>query len=346
MKKIVVLILVLVLSLGVSVSYAAKKKAVKKKASVAKKSQVKLYAIGTAQMPGEWCNFGQAYTIGKHYPMNLTINSAQFSIGRVTVGTNTFYALPEEKLLIIRFMAHNPKNYEQSFSSSSFKWTVVDAKNANHEAEPYFGVLKSNEELSITLKPAQKIEGFCFFKVPAKGPVPKLIVQSGIDEDAPVARYDLVNKVKPLPAELADPSDPLKVSALPDTPAVMGQVYQANEFDFRVDNLEYASAPPSASLQPEEGRAYAVITMWLKNKAASGHVLFPYGWDFKLKAKDGSEAEWSQNAVSASSNNEITLDMNPGDENQVRTYFTMPSGTTYSTLSVSFNGSRTYTFKL
>lgn len=344
MKKVIVLILAVVLSFGISVSYAAKKKAIKKKA-VVKQSQTKLGAIGTAQMPGEWCKFGQAYTIGKSYPMNLTVKSAEYSVGRIIVGTNTYFPEPQEKFLIVHFNVHNPVNYDQYFSSNFFKWTVVDSKNTNHEAEVYFGVEKSNEELALSLKPAQKIDGFAFFRVPVRGPVPKLIVEAATLDNSPVARYDLAGKISPLSAKYADPSDPSGSSAMEDTPGQIGQVYQANEYDFRIDKIEYVNAPPIAGVEPEEGKSYAVVSMWVKNMAASTHVYFPYSWEMKLQANDGSEGVWSMNAISISGNNEITPDLGPGNEIKARTYFTVPSGAAFSKLSVKYNNSRNYVIK-
>jgi len=73
-------VVVLLLGAG-AVSFAATKP----------KPKPKLGTIGTAQLPGEWCKFGQAYTLGQARgsdanAMNVTLKSAEYTIGHVKVG--------------------------------------------------------------------------------------------------------------------------------------------------------------------------------------------------------------------------------------------------------------------
>ena len=47
-------------------------------------------SIGTTQLPGEWCDSGKTYTLGKDNAVNLTLKSAEYTIGRVKVGSRVF----------------------------------------------------------------------------------------------------------------------------------------------------------------------------------------------------------------------------------------------------------------
>ena len=182
---------------------------------------------GTTQLAGGEGVIGKTYTLGKTQPLNFTLKSAEYTVSRINMGPNIYAPKADEKLLVLRFTVQNPKQNEVSLSYSSFKLTVVDNKDVNHEFDSYIAREGTSDVLGINLKPAQKIEVYAVWPVPASGVTPKLIVAR--DQDSPVLRYDLRGKIKPLPAPFADPADSSGATALGEVPASTGTYYPAYE---------------------------------------------------------------------------------------------------------------------
>ena len=46
--------------------------------------------LGTTQLPGDFGQFGTTYTIGKSYPLNFTLKSAEYSVTPLVIGNTTY----------------------------------------------------------------------------------------------------------------------------------------------------------------------------------------------------------------------------------------------------------------
>jgi len=212
-------------------------------------------------LPGEWCDFGKAYTLGKADAMNVTLKSAEYTVGHVRLGGRFLWPNEGEKLLVIHYTLHNPLPREQHVSGATIAWTAVDAKSQNNNQE-YLGVGvddQAHNQLDQALKPAQKIEAFAIIRVAGEGAVPKLMAASGADAGAPVARYDLHGKVKPLPAPYADPSDQTGATVAKVIPGVFGTFYTTGNFDTKVEKADFAT-PPFADEGFDANNDYVVVT--------------------------------------------------------------------------------------
>jgi hypothetical protein len=180
----------------------------------------------------------------------------------------------------------------------------------------------TTEKLQITLKPAQKIDAVSAVLVPAEGVVPKLIVER--EKGAPVVRFDLRGKVKPLPAPVADPSDASGATARKEVPAVPGTFYATGVFDTRLDEVSYVKGP---LLQREagDGKRYFTAVLTLKNRTNRPQS---YYWGYflaDLKDAEGEKSAYAQALLKPTRDEATSGDLAPGEEARIRYFFPIPN---------------------
>ena len=223
--------------------------------TTAKKPPVRAVA-GTAQLPGDNGKMGRAYTLGKQYRLNLTLTGARYSKARWSHGNDTAAPNQGQKLLILSFEVQNPNRETTHFGEGTLKFTAIDGEGANHEGE--FGVVQKGraEDFEINLKPAQRVEAETAILVPAKGPVPKLMVahQSG----GGVVRYDLRGLVTPLRKPLSTNG----VDAPPSVPGEAGVAYPLLKADVTVGSTAF-KAGAFGDLSEREGSVFMTTRLTL-----------------------------------------------------------------------------------
>jgi hypothetical protein len=221
-----------------------------------------VYTQGTTQQAGGIGELGKAYTLGKDSEaLNFTLRSAEFLVARQVIGSEFNAPKPSEKLLLLHCTIQNPQKQEVYLSNGQVKFTAVDSKGENHVRFYFFAREGDNKELSIYLKPGQKIDVVSPIIVPASGTIPKLIVEGGIANN-PVVRYDLSKSIKGLPAPYADPKDPFKA---PNTVSVKaGQYYPDTEFDFKLESVAFSSEKLDDNA-PGDGKRFLLATFSARN---------------------------------------------------------------------------------
>jgi len=296
---------------------------------------------GANQMAGGEGKLGVTYTVGKESPLNFTLNSAEYTVERVNIEDSTHDAKAEEKLLVLNCTIHNPNKYETGFDWATFRFTVVDAENVNHDYVQQVGDSGSRKSLNIQLKPAQKIDVYTVIKVPAKGVIPKLIVQHHSGGD--VLRYDLRGQVKALAAPFADPTDKNGATARTEVTAEAGTFYPMLGFDVKLVKTEY-SAGPLGEWEAEEGQRFFIATLTIKN-AASSEAHYDFGnFAPTLVASDDEKVEWNSVLLKTARNEAASGDLKPGAEYTARIFFSLPKDVTAKTLTFSEPESRVYIF--
>jgi hypothetical protein len=303
---------------------------------------------GTTQLTGGAGEIGKAYTLGKVHPMNFTLRSAEFSVTRVTVGRDVYAPNAEEKLLILHYTAQNPTKQDQGFSYNAFRFTAVDSQDVNHVFDGYVAREGTSESLDLYLKPAQKIDVTAAWTLPANGAVPKLIVQRLGEDNAPVLRYDLRGKVKPLRVPFADPDDPTGSSALKQVPAKAGVYYPLRLLDIKLEGVTYDTNAMEQRL-PAEGKRYLVAGFAVKNATGSSAeaVAYSYGaFGFTLHDADGERMDFGGSLVKATRDEPSEGYLRPGEEIRFRVYFELSAGVQGRVLMVSDRNSRMYAFDL
>ncbi|MEY4531772.1 MAG: hypothetical protein RLZZ156_2493, partial [Deinococcota bacterium] len=153
-------------------------------------------AAGTQQLSGGVGVFGQAVTLGKDSPLNFTLRSLEYAVGRVAIGNSVWVSNAKQKLLLMRFTAQNPqKNRDVELSNSSFVFTLVDSNNVSvtpNWAAGEFNLARDNDSIIVStpLKPGQRLDVYTVFVVPNEVSVPKLVVERYNERQAGVFRFD------------------------------------------------------------------------------------------------------------------------------------------------------------
>ncbi|HVT14369.1 MAG TPA: hypothetical protein VHE55_19045 [Fimbriimonadaceae bacterium] len=219
--------------------------------------------LGTDQMKGDNGKFGSTHTIGQRSPMNITLTDARFSVERFNIGANSWAPTKGEKLLILTYTIHNPNPAITHADGTTLKFTAVDQDDQNHEAPTTICNKESGDSFSMEMKPAQKVVCQTVIVVPAKGTVPKLIVQH--ESGGAVLRYDLRPVLKPLPAPYAGQG----MDALEEIPADKGQVLPLMYFDASFLSTEFVERKFGVSTIPED-KVFFFPKFKVKKQAAPG----------------------------------------------------------------------------
>jgi len=257
---------------------------------------------GTAQLPGDNGKIDQAYTMGIEQQLNFTLRSAEYTLGRLIVGTTSYAPSKAQKLLLLNFTVQNPNKADTTCRFDTFKLMAVDSQDVNHEGVGE--VVKQNESqqaLDIALKPGQKVEVQSAILLPAEASAPKLMVQHR--SGGKVLRYDLHGLIKLLPAPFADPSDKSGIKAREDVPGNPDVFYPLESFDLKLLSATLTSEKLGENA-PGDGKQYLVATLTLRNGTRSKQN---YRFDTlhaRLLTPDGEKEEHPQNVLLKTSRNE------------------------------------------
>ena len=303
---------------------------------------VKLADFGTPQLPGDNGQVGQVYKLRNSSPLYFRLNSAEYTVSQVRFGAAAVIPQAAEKLLVLHFSVQNPQNVEALLRFDQLKFTAVDAMDVNHEAKSMLGDEQTQGDLSMRLKPAQRIEGYACIVVPAKGVIPKLMVMSPLTNDGPILRYDLRDRVAPLPAPIADPTDPSGATALEVVPAQLNAPYSLGRFDVTVEKVETVTTALDAAAPPNGG-SYFVVTVLCKNKMGIDLLLRFDTLSPTLTDVDGQHLKF-RNLLAATANSVFSQPVASGAEVRVRFYFTVPKDAKLKSLAIKEATSRTYEY--
>jgi hypothetical protein len=163
--------------------------------------------------------------------------------------------------------------------------------------------------------------------------------------DKLVLRYQLTGKVKPIPAPVADPSDPSGATALDKVPVQMGTFYTVKTLAAKIDSAEFFNGAIN-NRQARKGSRYLAIQGTLKNDLI---VPQSVGWSTvrpKLMDYDGGEIRWNGSPLYASRDDTLNTKLEPGKEVRFRWFFEVPQAASLASLSVTQSGGREYIYDL
>jgi len=338
------LALCVALAFAATMMACAAKKPVKK--PVAKKPPVASThkeTVGTTQLKGEYAEFGTTYTLGKTDPLNINVKSAEYSVEALKIGENTWVPNADQKILILHMTYHNPRPQDSFIRYDSFKFTVVDPKNENHEGNLDLGGEKDGSTIALSLKPAQKLDVFTAMLVPAEGEMPKLIIEGS---DNLVLRYDLRGKVKGLQPPFVDPKDKSGATALARIDAKFDTYYPVANLHVRMDTVEYSDATQIGENERSEDDHYMIMTLTAKNVAAQKEFMRFDTFTVGLVDEDGVEIGSCVDMFQKSKDRSFSGDVQPGQEMTVRLVYTMPKDTKAKSLGLSHEEKRTFFYDL
>jgi hypothetical protein len=310
---------------------------------------------GATALVGGVGELGKTYTIGKRSPLNFTLKSAEFSLKRTQIGSSNFTPEVSQKLLILRFTVQNPQKSDLEFSTTNLRFTAVDSKDVNSSPEPYGSPYIAREgefvPLKVRLKPTQKIDAFAILSVSSAGVIPKLIVQSSDSNDqAPVVRYDLSKKVKPLPAPYNDASDASGSTALSSINAKPGEFVPMRFSSLRLDAVAFADSFDQRAAGT--GSRWLIATMTIKHDVPAGGPNLDVGdcsFAVILTASDNETSSQQRCGLAlykGGREERLRVELAPGKESALRLVFEVPSDVTGKSLAITEENGRTVNFDL
>lgn len=299
---------------------------------------------GTNQLAGGDAKLGQTITLypGTDQAMNFTLGSADYTVGHwFDTDKNDYLPKVGEKLLILHATVQNPQKVEHFWRGDGFDITGVDSKNTEVKPEWNWFDEKTHSPVSMTFKPAQKLDVVFLIKLDTKVSLPKLIVKTSNDK---VWRYDLRGQIKGLAAPYADPAVKDGSAALDSIAAKVG-LYYTSYFDLRLDKVEYATQPMLDKEAPAEGRLMLVYVTY-KNPLPTPQML--QGWTIKPKVFDQDDLDVgeSSNAFLVGRDQEIDSQIAPSKEISLRYVLPVTKGTEPKRVELAFNDGRTFSFDI
>jgi hypothetical protein len=302
-------------------------------------------AAGTAQLAGDNGEFGKVYTLRKHEPLYFSLVRARYTVEQVLVGDRLIAPKADEKLLVLHFSVQNPGKTDLLVRSDSLRIMAIDQMNVNHPCESVWGDAETQQQVGLLLKPAQKLLIYAVIRVPAKGVVPKLMIQSNHDNDGPVLRYDLRGKVEALPAPYADPADATGATALMEVPAELGGMYPCNDYTVAIEKIEYTTGALEGRV-PGPNERYLVATMRVKYVNTFGSALRTDTFRASCLTTDGEELGF-KSVLMASDDRRVGASVRQGSpEIRMRMYFVVPKGVTLQTMSIFEDQSRRFVYQI
>lgn len=289
-------------------------------------------SAGTSQLPGDAGELGKVYSMRKGDPLFFSLVRAEFTVGPVLVGERLFTARADEKLLVLHFTVQNPNKADRRVRWDSLRLMAVDALEVNHRVDAQWGDEQTKQDVNLLLKPAQKLAMYTVVTLPAKGEVPKLMVQSNVDNDGPVLRYDLRGKVTPLPATFADPADPTGATAREQIPAETGTAYPLSQFNVTVEKFEYVTTALETRA-PNAGERFLVATLAVTANTPRPELLRGDSFRLALTSTDGELLRY-EGMLLASAGRRFQGTVKQGEDTRVRLYFTIPKDATPKTLTI------------
>jgi len=329
-------------ALGASVSYDARSQQL-----VILTGKAPAGAQGNGQLAGSAAQPGQTYAVGKRSPLNFTLRSAGYSVRPVHIGDTTFVPEVGEKLLVLRYSVQNPRKEDVTYYWGSLRFTAVDPQDRNHSATANGARDGTPDALQVTLKPAQKVDAVAVIKVPAGVPIPKLLVERGEGDTAPILRFDLRGKVAALPAPFADPADRSGASARDLVPASVGTFYPAPSLDLKVESVAF-TAQSLAGRTPASGQRFLVATVSVKNTL---NRPLDYAWGTlrpELRGPGSALIEWNSQVLGAAGDGAAQGQLRPGESRQVRFFYEVPRSAALTSLTFreGYSNGRAYIFDL
>ena len=299
---------------------------------------------GTTQQNGGEGVLGQTYTLCKGSggsAVNYQITKLEYSVGDYLYdgGDKNDILDPSKKALLIYLTVQNPEKNEIGVDGSKIRFSGVDSKNQNVSGDGYWYEQGTLRPVSTNLRPAQKISVFTRIVLDNDVSLPKMIVD---DCNNAVWRYDLRDKILPVPAPFADPNVPDGSSALKIFPAQFGQYYPGRT-NFRVDKIEFSTAAWFDGSNPPEGGRWLIVYFTVQNPTKQPQSLGQSALSFV--DQDGivsSESGWVYRASKDTGIGEIQLPTN--GEIQLRALAEVPQGTEVKKVRLAWDYTRTAEF--
>ena len=293
---------------------------------------------GTQQLAGGAAVVGKTYTLflGTTDAINYTIRKAEYSVGHFYKGSEDDIAPVGYKALILHLTIQNPQKQERGISGGSIRFTGVDSKNQSVSGDGAWFDEATHSDVSLLLKPGQKIDVYTRIVLAGDVSLPKLIVD---DANNKVWRYDLKGQVTPLAAPFANPAVKDGSAALDEIPGKAGVFYPA-VLDVRADKVDVPASQPDGM---DVGSGQKVVVVYLTfhnaNLVAQSMAAGPaYSFAASLLDQDGLSTDY-QHLYLGTRDKELGGDLPAGKDAGVRLLFAVDKDVVPTTLKLRLGGS-------
>ena len=250
--------------------------------------------------------FGTTYTLNSG--INFAVLKARYTLDPHN-SYGTVFPKPEEKLLILTCAAKNANSSDSYFPGVELQ--AIDDEGHDYPSSDYRLASTGSKEFGPSLKPGQGVGQFpdkdeltVAFAIPNRARIGKIILKSGrkFVKDEAVVRYFIAdvakkeregaegnpkNAISPLPDFVKDVSDKVGATALESGIGKIGTGYPSAYYTMTIDSVSVSETEKVKDRLPEEGKAYAIITVTVKNNYTKPIGLFYVGNIFSLKDIDG-----------------------------------------------------------
>lgn len=298
--------------------------------------------VATTQLTGvDDAKIGTRYTLGKANPINITVDSIEYTAAPVVLGANLVLPKAEEKLMVVRYAIDNPSKRDLTVMWHTAKFTVVDKDDKNWQYVNNVARAPKGETGATVIKPAQKTSFYVVVIVPAKGELAKLIVESS---DKQVLRYQLKGKVKPIPAPIADPADKSGATALTDVPGKIGEFYPLGNYSVKLESAALGDAAINGKA-PKANHRFLTIILTARNDSPAKQNMMWHAFVPKLTDTDGLEVKWNGTLLLASRDQPIGAQtIEPKQEVKIRYFYEVPNDLKLKSFSICEKAGRRFVY--
>jgi hypothetical protein len=292
---------------------------------------------GTQQLAGGVAVVGKTYTLflGTSDAINYTIRKAEYSVGHFYKGDEDSLPPQGYKSLILHLTIQNPQKQERGVSGNSIRFTGVDSKNQSVSGEGGWFDEATHSEVSMSLKPGQKIDVYTRILLASDVSLPKLIVD---DANNKVWRYDLKGQIAPLVSPYADPAVKDGSAALDVIPGKAGVFYPA-VLDLRVDKVDVPATQPEG-MDVSSDQQVVVVYLTFHNANLVPQSMVPgaaYSFRASLLDQDGIAVDY-QHLYLGTRDRELGGDLPAGKDANVRVLFAVDKDVVPTTLKLHLGG--------
>jgi len=273
----------------------------------------------TAQKPTDECQIGKTYSIGTLDPLNLTVNSVEYSAERTKIGGKYDWTGSDEKLVTMHYTLQNPSASDIRVGTVSIDWTLVDSNSVNYDLDGYVSVEGTGDTLDQSLSSGQSVKCLACFRIPAKGQATRLSAAAH-GEKVGTAGYNLDGKVGALTARYADPGDPSGSTRRDVETGKIGEFYQVRDYDIKVDSLELSTKPILDWELPQD-QAFLLMTVEYKNFSDGSSMLS--GNNIEVVDQDG-EVYYTKSTLALATSRIISPSPEPEATAKFRLAFRVP----------------------
>jgi type VI secretion system secreted protein Hcp len=284
---------------------------------------------GAGAIPGYGCVPGTTYKLGPDKTaLSLTVKSAEYSPGHVKVANGTDWAARDEKLLVVHYTLGNPNTATLRVNTVSLDWTATNVNGITRLQDDVI-VEGTNSGLNQDLLPAQSVDCYAIFHVPAEGAVTKLFARLHADTVSPDARYDMAGKITALPAPYANPKDLTGATLLAEVPGKIGGTYVLGGYDVQVVAVEKADTV--MGVKAATGKIFQLATLEYTNWTGAALSIRPVT---ELRDEDGTVYTDEYGTISALAMRKVDVQAKPGEPVRVRVAYLVPAAVPMKSLTL------------